>query len=70
LIGADFDDEVDAVREEWKSYFGSMSPHRGESLDEYLTNYRAVLNRKARARYLSVPLVTFVRATDSVGIIS
>ena len=41
-IGADFDDEVDAVREEWRSYFGSISPHSGGSLDDYLTNYRAV----------------------------
>jgi hypothetical protein len=35
----DFDNEVDLVRESWKSYFGDLRPHTGKTLDEYLTNY-------------------------------
>jgi len=37
-----FDDEVDAARDAWRDLFGSRGPMSGESLDEYLTNYRAV----------------------------
>jgi hypothetical protein len=37
-----FDDEVQMVRALWRDLFGSETPFKGESLDEYLTNYRAV----------------------------
>ena len=37
-----FDDEVEAIRAAWRDLFGSQRPFSGESLDEYLTNYRAV----------------------------
>lgn len=34
----DFDEEVESVIESWKDYFGSELPHRGDSLNEYLTD--------------------------------
>ena len=37
-----FDDEVGAVRDAWYNLFGSEGPFSGDSLDEYLTNYRTV----------------------------
>jgi len=37
-----FNDEVELVRAAWWDLFGSRRPLKGESLDEYLTNYRAV----------------------------
>jgi hypothetical protein len=37
-----FDDEVDAVRSAWRGLFGLQPPFSGETLDDYLTNYRAV----------------------------
>jgi hypothetical protein len=37
-----FDDEIDRVRDAWRDLFGSIKPHCGDSLDEYLTNYRPV----------------------------
>jgi hypothetical protein len=37
-----FDEEVEAVRVAWRYLFGLQRPFRGESLDEYLTNYRAL----------------------------
>jgi len=42
VIDNDFDGEVVAVQDAWKDHFGSTPPFRGDSLDEYLTNYRAV----------------------------
>jgi hypothetical protein len=36
-----FDDEVDMVRDAWRDLFGLEGPFGGDSLDEYLTNYRA-----------------------------
>jgi hypothetical protein len=38
----DFDDQVNLVRDAWRNLFGTEKPLRGDSLDEYLTNYRAV----------------------------
>lgn len=32
-----FDDEVQAVRDVWRDYFGDARPHSGEKLDDYLT---------------------------------
>lgn len=37
-----FDDEVDAARDAWRDLFGLQGPFSGDSLDEYLTNYRPV----------------------------
>ena len=37
-----FDDEVELVRAAWRDLFGSWGPFKGESLDEYLTNYRTL----------------------------
>jgi hypothetical protein len=37
-----FDEEVEAARVAWRDLFGSQRPFRGESPDEYLTNYRTV----------------------------
>lgn len=34
-----FDEEVAAVKQVWKDYFGDMTPHSGRTLDDYLTNY-------------------------------
>ena len=34
-----FDDEVSVVRAAWKQFFGNVSPHSGEHLDDYLSNY-------------------------------
>lgn len=34
-----FDEEVDAARNVWRDLFGAESPHFGEDLDAYLTNY-------------------------------
>jgi hypothetical protein len=42
-IGADFDAEVDEAQERWADLFAAETPHTGDDLDEYLTNYyRAV----------------------------
>lgn len=38
----DFDSHVEGVKQDWEDLFGSESPFFGDSLDEYLTNYRAV----------------------------
>ena len=34
-----FDDEVSAVREEWRKHFGAQLPHSGDNLDAYLSEY-------------------------------
>jgi hypothetical protein len=36
---ADFDDEVAAARTAWRDLFGSVLPHGGNGLTDYLTNY-------------------------------
>lgn len=38
-IGENFDEEVMEVRRSWKELFGSLKPHSGVSLHDYLTNY-------------------------------
>jgi hypothetical protein len=38
----DFDGNVELAIEYWKELFGEQKPFRGNNLDEYLTNYRAV----------------------------
>jgi hypothetical protein len=42
VIGDEFDEEVDAVRESWQDRFGEEQPHFGDNLDAYLSTYRAV----------------------------
>lgn len=37
-----FDDEVESVANAWIDLFGSEDPFKGDTLDEYLTNYRPV----------------------------
>lgn len=39
---SDFDNEVAEIAELWRQYFQPETPHRGDSLDEYLTVYSAV----------------------------
>jgi hypothetical protein len=41
-IGDQFDEHVDEVRDSWIDFFGEEAPHSGDSLDDYLTTYRAV----------------------------
>lgn len=41
VIDDDFAGAVEDARDTWKDYFGEP-PFKGESLDEYLTHYRAV----------------------------
>lgn len=41
-IGDNFDAEVDRCRDAWRELFGLIRPHRGVTLDDYLTHYRAV----------------------------
>jgi hypothetical protein len=41
IIGDQFDDEVDEVQSYWCNIFGAEIPHKGESLDDYLTHYVA-----------------------------
>ena len=42
VIQNQFDEEVASAIQVWGDYFGSETPHRGDSLDEYLTTYRSV----------------------------
>jgi hypothetical protein len=42
-IGADFNDEVKEAQERWRDLFKTETPHSGDSLDEYLTNYYRAL---------------------------
>lgn len=37
-----FDDAVSSALSAWEDLFGSNGPFKGDGLDEYLTNYRAV----------------------------
>lgn len=36
---SDFDSEVDDVKARWMDYFGTLRPHQGSKLDDYLTNF-------------------------------
>jgi len=38
-IGREFDEAVHDARERWKDLFGAVTPHSGDDLDAYLTNY-------------------------------
>ena len=38
----DFDSHVESAIEDWKGIFEAEPPFEGDSLDEYLSNYRAV----------------------------
>lgn len=38
-IAAAFDAEVEGVKEAWGDYFGTVKPHSGSFLNDYLTNY-------------------------------
>jgi hypothetical protein len=38
----DFDSYVEWVKDEWRVLFGTVPPHSGDHLDDYLSNYRAV----------------------------
>jgi hypothetical protein len=42
LIGGRFNEAVDELRASWRDCFRSERPFRGDRLDEYLTNFRAV----------------------------
>jgi hypothetical protein len=42
LIADEFNEEVQSAIECWKDYFGTIAPHRGDSLDEYLTTFAPV----------------------------
>jgi hypothetical protein len=37
-----FDADVAAVKQQWKMMFGNQTPHSGDNLDAYLTNYIAL----------------------------
>lgn len=38
-IGTDFDGKVNEIAAAWNDYFGQIGPHRGETMDAYLTGY-------------------------------
>jgi hypothetical protein len=42
IIAENFDNEVNEVRSMWRDIFGNEAPHKGGSLDEYLSEYVAV----------------------------
>jgi hypothetical protein len=42
IIGNQFNEEVDTAIQTWADYFGTEKPHRGDSLNEYLTTCRPV----------------------------
>jgi hypothetical protein len=41
-IDKDFDNEVARCKRAWQSLFGSITPFRGRTLDEYITNFDPV----------------------------
>lgn len=40
VIGTNFNEEVEEVRDSWRSLFGVLPPYSGNGLHDYLTNYR------------------------------